>query len=122
MYKAAQKVGLSYTTVYRAVKIGPTPDPDPTTLICVKCGSMTMRGHASKYCYPCDLIVEKINLWAMGRVASAVKAGKLPPVRTLTCVDCGAPAVGYDHRDYSKPLDVQPVCKRCNWKRGPANW
>ncbi len=120
IYRAARTVGIAYSTVHRALKTGKVSEPED--FLCVKCGAVTWRGHSSKYCQQCDLIVEKINLWAMGRVANAVKAGKLPPVRTLTCVDCGAPAVGYDHRDYSKPLDVQPVCRRCNWKRGPANF
>lgn len=31
-----------------------------------------------------------------------------------------APTKGYDHRDYSKPWAVEPVCDRCNTLRGPA--
>lgn len=26
----------------------------------------------------------------------------------------------YDHRDYTKPLSVEPVCRSCNKLRGPA--
>lgn len=26
----------------------------------------------------------------------------------------------YDHRDYNKPLEVEPVCHSCNMKRGPG--
>ena len=36
------------------------------------------------------------------------------------CIDCGATATCYDHRDYSKPWAVEPVCDRCNKLRGPA--
>lgn len=54
-------------------------------------------------------------------VSRAVKTGKLPPVETLKCVDCGAKAKHYDHRDYTKPLDVEPCCIRCNFRRGPAH-
>jgi len=36
------------------------------------------------------------------------------------CTDCGAQARDYDHRDYARPLDIEPVCRRCNQKRGPA--
>ena len=36
------------------------------------------------------------------------------------CVDCGANATDYDHRDYNKPLDVEPVCRSCNIRRGNA--
>ena len=34
------------------------------------------------------------------------------------CVDCGRPAQCHDHRDYTKPLDVVPVCDKCNYRRG----
>lgn len=51
---------------------------------------------------------------------AAVKVGLLPRVQTLVCVDCGRQAQGYDHRDYSKPLEVDPVCMKCNKLRGPA--
>lgn len=53
-------------------------------------------------------------------VSRAVKTGRLAPVETLKCVDCGAKAKHYDHRDYTKPLDVEPCCVRCNFRRGPA--
>lgn len=32
----------------------------------------------------------------------------------------GAQALFYDHRDYSKPLQVEPVCGRHNKLRGPG--
>lgn len=53
-------------------------------------------------------------------VAAAIRDGYLPRPSSLTCLDCGAPAQAYDHRDYNKPLDVEPVCHACNVKRGPA--
>lgn len=53
-------------------------------------------------------------------VKQAVRDGYLPRPTTLLCLDCGAPAQVYDHRDYNKPLDVEPVCHACNVKRGPA--
>lgn len=59
---------------------------------------------------------------AISFVYSAVKVGKLVSLKTenIKCVDCGARAIQYDHRDYNKPLDVEPVCQSCNIKRGPA--
>ena len=45
---------------------------------------------------------------------------KLPPADGQTCVDCGQRAFHYDHRYYSRPLDVVPVCRTCNHLRGPA--
>lgn len=57
---------------------------------------------------------------ATGRVALAIQRGELPPPRTTECVDCGRPAEVYDHRDYLQPLKVDAVCRRCNYRRGPA--
>lgn len=53
-------------------------------------------------------------------VKRAVDRGDIPPACTLTCVDCGKPAEHYDHRDYAKPLDVEPTCRTCNYRRGPG--
>jgi hypothetical protein len=53
-------------------------------------------------------------------VSKAVQLGLMPKVRSLSCTDCGQPATGYDHRDYRKPLDVEPVCHGCNVYRGSA--
>jgi hypothetical protein len=57
---------------------------------------------------------------AIALVNQAVKKGILPLVKTLTCVDCGRFSECYDHRDYNKPLDVVPVCRKCNFRRGSA--
>jgi hypothetical protein len=57
---------------------------------------------------------------AHAEVRGAVVRGDLPIVSTQACVDCGNTAQAYDHRDYGKPLDVQPVCDSCNLKRGSA--
>ena len=52
-------------------------------------------------------------------VAEAVKDGHLPRLDGgIPCKDCGRPAAAYDHRDYDKPLDVEPVCNPCNLRRG----
>jgi hypothetical protein len=49
----------------------------------------------------------------------AVKIGFLPHPANSRCVDCRrVQAECYDHRDYSKPLEVDPVCLRCNSSRG----
>jgi transcriptional regulator with XRE-family HTH domain len=55
---------------------------------------------------------------ARAAVAQAVKIGKLPKPSTLKCVDCGVRASQYDHRDYAKRREVEPVCAKCNTKRG----
>lgn len=53
-------------------------------------------------------------------VADAIKRGALPSANTQKCTDCGATAECYDHRDYSRPEFVQPVCHSCDTKRGPG--
>lgn len=60
---------------------------------------------------------------AMAAVHKAKKEGLLPALILCQCVDCGRwPAQVYDHRDYSKPAEVEPVCQKCNLKRGRAKW
>lgn len=54
-------------------------------------------------------------------VTTAIYNGDLPKLDgSVACVDCGHPAVEYDHRDYKKPMEVDPVCKSCNQLRGPG--
>jgi hypothetical protein len=57
---------------------------------------------------------------AYSAVAKARRNGTLADPKTLLCVDCGKAARSYDHRFYSRPLDVVPVCQKCNIKRGPS--
>lgn len=63
---------------------------------------------------------ERCKSKAQYALQKAIRAGEIPPANGLQCVDCGAPANVYDHRDYTKPLAVEPVCRACNWHRGPA--
>lgn len=51
---------------------------------------------------------------AKGKVYNEVRYGRLPKASDLKCIKCGEQAHCYDHRDYLKPLDVNPVCARCN--------
>lgn len=53
-------------------------------------------------------------------VAAAVRFGDLLDLKKVEvpCADCKSRAVEYDHRDYMKPLQVDPVCKSCNAARG----
>jgi hypothetical protein len=58
---------------------------------------------------------------AISAVCRAVLFGRLPKITEKTkCVDCGAVARVYDHRDYNRPIHVVPVCSRCNKLRGHA--
>lgn len=71
-------------------------------------------------------ISERIKLvaYAQKMVKAYVAKGELVDLRPwrhgVKCVDCGRRAQCYDHRDYRKPLRVEPVCKRCNSMRGPG--
>ncbi len=60
--------------------------------------------------------------WRRARayVKRAVRSGRLPNLRKVwtKCSHCPARATGYDHRDYDRPLDVAPVCHRCNAELG----
>ena len=71
-------------------------------------------------CPPCEKIHAAAKAVAATAVFRAVRLGHLRRAVGLPCVDCAAPAVEYDHRDYSRPLDVVPVCRGCNLRRGPA--
>lgn len=67
---------------------------------------------------------QRTKSWPMQKARSQifieVRAGRLISPKKLHCADCGIRAQCYDHRDYTKPLDVQPVCRRCNKARGPG--
>lgn len=55
---------------------------------------------------------------ARERVKEAVRAGRLLPIKTRRCVDCGNQAAAYDHAfGYDRPLDVEPVCHKCHGAR-----
>lgn len=92
---------------------------------CALCGSQILRGGrgivSSPYCCSqCASAVGSARAKAMQSVAKAVRVGDMKKAKECTCVDCGKPAIDYDHREYLKPLDVVPVCRSCNLKRGPA--
>lgn len=96
----------------------------PGTLVrctCDKCGAIELRpGCTSCFlCAACGTPPTAKRL-AHFAVARAIRIGELKRPAEFACVDCGKPAEHYDHRDYSKPLEVQPVCRRCNFRRGPA--
>lgn len=74
------------------------------------------------YCEPCRLDHFEAQRAAASWVARAIRAGVLMPARMLRCIDCGNWAHGWEHRDYDKPLEVDPTCTSCNFKRGPARF
>lgn len=97
-------------------------------LVCLDCDS-PVKGWAPGArpplrCDPCGMARYKAlcerRAPGQAAVAREVREGRLPKPSTLVCVDCGRPAQQYDHRDYTKPLQVEPVCRSCNVMRGPA--
>lgn len=91
----------------------------PLTRFCFDCGKQR-----SKDCLKRRLEQRPIEGYGQQMahrfVSLAVAQGFLPPVDTCKCVDCGSKAQAYDHRDYNRPLDVDPVCDSCNSRRGAA--
>lgn len=88
---------------------------------CMHCGHSV--GHRrSVMCGPCVYPHGRLRVDAAQVLFKAVHSGQVPPAKGQQCVDCGRDADRYDHRDYSQPLNVQPVCASCNTKRGPAVW
>ncbi len=80
---------------------------------CHGCGASVGN---TPYCDICRPKVKQIQVQVRGIMVKA----NMRTADGLTCVDCGKRAFHYDHRYYSRPLDVVPVCRSCNQKRGPA--
>ena len=92
------------------------------TVTCQHCGETRQRFSKSKYCLSCNWAKRHpLAGTASNLVSCAVQRGDLPRVDTLICTDCDKQATDYDHRDYNKPLEVDPVCRGCNGRRGPAH-
>lgn len=94
------------------------------TRLCQRCNvaDISHTNRQRRYCIPCAHRNNDDNgaQRAQNIVNRAVLAGALPHVSTQACADCAAPAHCYDHRDYNRPLDVEPVCRTCNRLRGAA--
>ncbi len=94
-----------------------------TTLTCHHCAQeFTGDARNSRYCQPCKLLSKRARERAYTIMNKAIYSAQIPWPRTLPCADCGQPASLYDHRDYRQPLLVEPVCRKCNWHRGPAEF
>lgn len=92
--------------------------------VCRRCKTSIqgLRVPTAAYCFDCARAVAYDTGAQQARLAvqQAVKRGQLPRPDTQTCVDCGEQAKEYDHRDYGDPLNVEPVCRRCNRLRPTA--
>jgi hypothetical protein len=90
------------------------------TDLCIECGAV--REHQFHRCAKCNAQWFAAMHVAAHAVRKAIRRGDLPKANTKDCTDCDKPAFDWDHRDYRKPLVVEPVCRACNQKRGPALW
>jgi hypothetical protein len=112
----------------QVVKAQPQPRRYPD---CLVCGKALAKVHPNtKFCSKC-VNTRRRAYWLRSKNSGrhnekarmltkyAVKIGFLPHPTLYKCVDCKRrQAECYDHRDYSKPLQVDPVCLRCNSSRG----
>ena len=100
------------------------PKPVAPARSCIVCGEQIPREQGrcqSDYCsIACSDAVGAMRAKVSRLVARHVARGAIPPASHFVCVDCGSPAVDYDHRHYLSPLDVVPVCRSCNLKRRSA--
>jgi hypothetical protein len=88
---------------------------------CIVCNNVIKDRHGNaKKCLLCDYSFAYGRGKAHRLVHKAIVKGELKPPYLFSCVDCGLNAIFYEHRDYNKPLDVVPVCRMCNIKRGSA--
>lgn len=101
--------------------------------ICEQCQVAAFEHRAGKrFCYDCSLVRMRAsrrfnrgnppannNELSRQITKFAVKVGFLIHPSNYICVDCRRrQAECYDHRDYTKPLDVEAVCLPCNSSRG----
>ncbi len=59
----------------------------------------------------------QMRLWAANIVQNAKRRGFIGKPDFHKCKDCGKKATKWDHRNYGRPLIVEPVCHSCNIKR-----
>lgn len=89
--------------------------------LCVSCGGPLNRTAANAIlCWDCIGEMQRARSRALRLVKESILAGSLRPAAEFKCGDCGDQAQVYDHRRYSDPPKIEPVCRSCNIRRGPA--
>lgn len=68
-----------------------------------------------KWVTPRELRYLARNKWTHAR-----RKGLIESAVGKQCVDCGGEANQYDHRNYIKYLEVEPICGKCNSNRPEA--
>ena len=69
------------------------------------------RGNRARY------LRDREKHLARSKVKVYADRGKIPKATDCICTDCGIQAEEYHHEDYSKALEVIPLCKPCHRKR-----
>jgi hypothetical protein len=91
------------------------------SVICRACGNLHEdRRSNSRFCHKCSIRHYNDMYAANSAIKPHIKKGLIKCASDCLCIDCGKPAKDNDHRDYLQPLVVEPVCRSCNVKRGPA--
>ena len=87
--------------------------------VCGGCGRRHLPKIKSSLCVGCFYFARKTAAFIVHRAVCLGVLKRLSKAK-VPCRDCGARAIHYDHRDYGKPLKVDPTCQSCNFKRGTA--
>jgi hypothetical protein len=91
------------------------------TFKCMRCNSQSTRHtQAQDVCESCQKEHLKEGSKASAILNNYIKKHAFSKATEKLCVDCGCRAHVHDHRDYTKPLEVDPVCFSCNSIRGMA--
>lgn len=90
--------------------------------VCIRCKLPSQRDPRvrSFMCESCMCLHRDEARRATSEVTKAIKNGEMDRADAHACADCGKTARDWDHRDYLRPLEVVPLCKGCNIKRGTA--
>lgn len=111
------------STYYSAPAWGPRKIPYRTRVYSCRVCMEEFEGYfvgRHWYCSKCRRLVVEAKAAASSWVSMAIRFGVLMPASMFRCDDCAEWATGWEHRDYSKPLEVDPTCGSCNLLRGPA--
>jgi hypothetical protein len=87
---------------------------------CPSCGEQRFIDAWERRCDTCSRAIREVRHQAWRAMRKAIHEKRLVPFHGFHCADCGKPAEAYEHRSYLLPLAVEPICNRCNLRRGPA--
>lgn len=87
---------------------------------CHGCGAPYVAGPRKMFCARCNPAYRVVQRDARRAHGIAMRLGLIERLDGRSCADCGQPAKARDHRDYTRALDTDPTCHRCNLVRGPG--